>query len=77
MRLLGVIPRAAEALFQQLSGSPALGRNGSGIKSPNRYSTTSVHTLQSLAKANTDKTWQMKATYVEVCIPVISGSQHC
>lgn len=64
---LGVIPRAAAALFEKLTGPPVLGRNASsGLRSPNRYSTTSVHTLQSLAKAATDKTWQMKATYVEV-----------
>ena len=65
--LLGVIPRAGIALFEKLAGPPALSRGGSGIKSPARYSTNSVHTLQSLAKTTGDKNWQMKATYVEVC----------
>lgn len=65
--LLGVIPRAAMALFEKLSGPPILLRNGSsGIRTPTRYSTNSVHTLQSLAKAGSERNWQLKATYVEV-----------
>ena len=64
---LGVIPRAAMALFEKLSGPPVLLRNGSsGIRTPTRYSTNSVHTLQSLAKASSERSWQLKATYVEV-----------
>ncbi|KAL9119971.1 MAG: hypothetical protein Q9187_003473 [Circinaria calcarea] len=63
----GVIPRAAMALFEKLSGPPVLHRNGSsGIRTPTRYSTNSVHTLQSLAKAGSEKCWQLKATYVEI-----------
>lgn len=69
LEALGVIPRAATALFEKLSGPPALIRNGSsGLRSPTRYSTNSVHTLQSLSKSGLEKGWQMKATYVEVCI---------
>ncbi|MCJ1391359.1 hypothetical protein MMC18_004222 [Xylographa bjoerkii] len=64
--LMGVIPRAAMALFEKLVGPPSLTRGHSGIKSPARYSTNSVHTLQSLAKVAGDKNWQMKATYVEI-----------
>ena len=56
------------ALFEKLAGPPSLSRGSSGIKSPARYSTNSVHTLQSLAKVAGDKSWQMKATYVEVCL---------
>lgn len=66
---LGVITRAATALFEKLSGPPALNRNGSsGLRSPTRYSTNSVQTLQSLSKPGFEKGWQMKATYVEVRI---------
>ncbi|MCJ1292299.1 hypothetical protein MMC34_003849 [Xylographa carneopallida] len=64
--LMGVIPRAGIALFEKLAGPPSLSRGGSGIKSPTRYSTNSVHTLQSLAKTPGDKSWKMKATYVEI-----------
>ncbi|MCJ1472465.1 hypothetical protein MMC13_001113 [Lambiella insularis] len=63
---LGVIPRAAAALFEKLAGPPSLSHGGSGIRSPARYSTNSVHTLQSLSKVASDKSWQMKATYVEI-----------
>ena len=60
------------ALFEKLSGPPVLHRNGSsGIKTPTRYSINSVHTLQSLAKAGSEKSWQLKATYVEVRLPML------
>ena len=65
--ILGVIPRAASALFGKLSGPPALNRHGSSsLRTPTRYSTNSLQTLQSLAKASESKDWQLKATYVEV-----------
>ena len=62
----GVVPRAATALFEKITGS----RNrlsASGIRSPSRMSSHGIPTLQSLSKQqNSDKNWQMKATYVEV-----------
>ena len=72
--LLGVIPRAASALFEKLSGSsgpPTLRRSGSsGLRTPTRYSVHSTMGLAALAKAQAqaseEKNWQMKATYVEV-----------
>ena len=64
---MGVIPRAAKILFEKLSGPPVLNRHGSsGIRTPTRYSTNSVHTLQSLAKAGSERPWQLVATYVEI-----------
>ena len=69
--LLGVIPRAASALFEKLAGPPTLRRSGSsGLRTPTRYSMHSTVGLAALAKAQAqaseDKSWQMKATYVEV-----------
>ena len=72
----GVIPRAGTALFEKLAGPPSLNRNGSsGLRSPTRYSTNSLQTLQSLAKASENKNWQMKATYVEVIALFLSVEQ--
>ena len=70
---LGVIPRAASALFEKLTGPPVLRRSGSsGLRTPTRYSVQSTMGLAALAKAQVqpseDKNWQMKATYVEVRI---------
>ncbi|RYP70332.1 hypothetical protein DL771_005539 [Monosporascus sp. 5C6A] len=57
---MGVIPRAATALFEKLDGSSrASNRNSmSQLRSPARYS------MQPPPKA--DKNWQLKATYVEI-----------
>ena len=68
---LGVIPRAASALFEKLAGPPILRRSGSSsLRTPTRYSVQSTMGLASLAKAQAqtseDQNWQMKATYVEV-----------
>lgn len=67
---LGIIPRAAGALFDHLAGSPTMRRNGSSnLRAPIRYSTSfaqALPTLSSLPKANDEKAWQMKVTYVEV-----------
>ena len=68
---LGVITRAASALFERLAGPPTLRRSeSSALRTPTRYSVQSTMGLAALAKAqaqeNEDKDWQMKATYVEV-----------
>ncbi|KAK6814517.1 hypothetical protein RU639_009295 [Aspergillus parasiticus] len=61
---MGIIPRAAQYLFEKLEGPPKHNRNSStGLRTPARYSISST---SSFSKANTEKTWQMKATYVEI-----------
>ncbi|CAF9939151.1 MAG: hypothetical protein ALECFALPRED_007995 [Alectoria fallacina] len=70
-RLMGIIPRAASALFEKLAGPPTLRRSGSSsLRTPTRFSMHSTTGLAALAKAqaqaNEDKNWQMKATYVEI-----------
>ncbi|KAJ5690026.1 hypothetical protein N7462_004418 [Penicillium macrosclerotiorum] len=63
--LLGIIPRAAQALFDKLDG-PKHHRNGStstGLRTPQRYSMSSA---SSFGKLNLEKNWQLKATYVEI-----------
>ncbi|KAI4256556.1 MAG: hypothetical protein L6R42_006152 [Xanthoria sp. 1 TBL-2021] len=65
--LMGIVPRAAAALFNRLAGPPPLRRHGSsGLRTPTRYSTTSPPTLSSLARASANENWQLKATYVEI-----------
>ncbi|KAI4235252.1 MAG: hypothetical protein LQ349_003290 [Xanthoria aureola] len=65
--LMGIVPRAAAALFNQLAGPPPLRRHGSSsLRTPTRYSTTSPPTLSNLARANANENWQLKATYVEI-----------
>ncbi|KAL8931058.1 MAG: hypothetical protein Q9208_000160 [Pyrenodesmia sp. 3 TL-2023] len=67
LRFPGIVPRAAAALFNSLSGPPPLHRHGSsGLRTPTRYSTSSPPTLASLARANANENWQLKATYVEI-----------
>ncbi|KAK6587047.1 hypothetical protein PZA11_000337 [Diplocarpon coronariae] len=61
--VMGVIPRAATALFEKLEGPPASNRNSmSGLRAPTRYS---VNAAAMLAK-KAEKTWTLKATYVEI-----------
>ncbi|KAL9580883.1 MAG: hypothetical protein Q9212_004225 [Teloschistes hypoglaucus] len=65
--IMGVVPRAAAALFSHLAGPPPFRRHGSSsLRTPTRYSTSSPPTLSSLAKSNTNEDWQLKATYVEI-----------
>lgn len=68
---IGVLPRAATVLFEHLNGSTGMKRNGSSsLRTPTRYSTSfaqALPTLASLARSNEEKSWQLKATYVEVC----------
>jgi hypothetical protein len=71
MWLVGVIPRAASHLFEALNGFATSGRQNSGLKIPTRYSIASMNgAVQTLSKANTDRKWQMTATYVEVAISI-------
>lgn len=61
----GIVPRAAQLLFDKLSGTPP---KQSGLQTPKRYSTQPLPTLGSLAKAANagSKDWELRATYVEI-----------
>lgn len=62
---IGIIPRAAQLLFEKLEGPTKPNRNsGTGLRTPSRYS---VGSASSFGKASVEKNWQLKATYVEVC----------
>ncbi|PWY94264.1 kinesin family protein [Aspergillus sclerotioniger CBS 115572] len=63
-RSMGIIPRAAQLLFEKLEGPPKPNRNsGTGLRTPSRYSISST---SSFGKASAEKNWQLKATYVEI-----------
>ncbi|EXJ76719.1 uncharacterized protein A1O5_01227 [Cladophialophora psammophila CBS 110553] len=62
----GVIPRAAQHLFESLNGGPAHSRHNSGLKSPTRYSVTSLNQVMQTSKAFIDRGWDMSVTYVEI-----------
>ncbi|KAH8816233.1 putative chromosome-associated kinesin KIF4B [Xylogone sp. PMI_703] len=63
MEAMGVIPRAATALFEKLDGGKSSGNRGSmsGLRTPLKYATT-----PNLASRPSDKNWTLKATYVEI-----------
>ena len=62
----GVIPRAAQHLFESLEGPASHSRQNSGLKSPNRYSVTSMNQMLQNSKLASNKSWQMSVTYVEI-----------
>ncbi|KAF2813350.1 kinesin family protein-like protein [Mytilinidion resinicola] len=64
-KIMGVIPRAADLLFEKLTGRPAGRRPGTGLRAPSRYSTVGLPAASNLSKP-ADKSWQLKATYVEI-----------
>lgn len=65
--MLGVIPRAAQHLFNSLNGtSGAHSRHNSGLKSPTRYSVSSLNQVMQNSKAYIEKGWEMSVTYVEI-----------
>ncbi|KEF55694.1 uncharacterized protein A1O9_08444 [Exophiala aquamarina CBS 119918] len=65
--LKGVIPRAAQHLFNSLNGtSGAHSRHNSGLKSPMRYSVTSLNQVMQNSKSYMEKGWEMSVTYVEI-----------
>ncbi|KAL4802131.1 hypothetical protein BDV18DRAFT_147567 [Aspergillus unguis] len=59
----GIIPRAAQLLFEKLDGPKHSRASSTGLRTPSRYSVSST---SSFGKANVDKNWQLKATYVEI-----------
>ncbi|KAJ5121462.1 uncharacterized protein N7515_009423 [Penicillium bovifimosum] len=64
---MGIISRAAQALFDKLDGPSKHMRNGSttGLRTPQRYSMSSASSFGKLNQEK-EKTWQLKATYVEI-----------
>ncbi|KXJ97059.1 kinesin motor domain-containing protein, partial [Microdochium bolleyi] len=63
---MGVIPRAAIALFEQLEGSTPKSSKRSSmsqLRTPSRYSMSAAPPV-SLPKA--ERNWQLRATYVEI-----------
>lgn len=60
---IGIIPRAAQLLFEKLDTPKHSRTQSSGLRTPARYSMSSP---QSFNRNPVDKTWQLKATYVEV-----------
>ncbi|EZG00747.1 hypothetical protein H106_08777 [Trichophyton rubrum CBS 735.88] len=64
-KAMGIVPRAAQMLFEKLTSSPTHSRSFSGspvsgLRTPQRYSSAS-----SFGRVS-DKPWQMRATYVEI-----------
>lgn len=68
--LAGIIPRAAQALFEKLDGTKHTRNSSSstGLRTPQRYSMSSA---SSFARPTVEKNWQLKATYVEVRRPQV------
>ncbi|CRG83856.1 Kinesin-like protein KIF21B [Talaromyces islandicus] len=60
---MGVVPRAAQLLFEKLDGPKHSRAQSSGLRTPARYS---VGSPQAFNKPSFEKSWQMKATYVEI-----------
>lgn len=63
----GIVPRAAQALFEKLNGTSGAQVRQSGLQAPKRYSTQALPSFANISKAaNGAKDWEMKATYVEI-----------
>ncbi|KAL4868098.1 hypothetical protein BDV12DRAFT_108182 [Aspergillus spectabilis] len=60
---MGIIPRAAQLLFEKLEGPKHTRNSSTGLRTPARYSISST---TSFGKASIDRNWQLKATYVEI-----------
>ncbi|OAX83003.1 hypothetical protein ACJ72_02648 [Emergomyces africanus] len=63
-KVMGIIPRAAQLLFEKLTGTTHNRTGSTGLRTPTRYSVNS--SLPNFGKNLLDKSWQMKATYVEI-----------
>ncbi|KAH8684789.1 putative chromosome-associated kinesin KIF4B [Tricladium varicosporioides] len=62
LEVMGVIPRAAMALFDKLEGGRPTNNRNSGIRMPSRYSMNAA----SMLSKSSEKNWSLKATYVEI-----------
>ncbi|KAH9845018.1 Kinesin family [Teratosphaeria destructans] len=66
-QMRGIVPRAAQTLFEKLNGGPPRQPGiQTGIQTPKRYSTQGIPTLSAMRSAGGTKTWELKATYVEI-----------
>ncbi|PGH32407.1 hypothetical protein GX50_04771 [[Emmonsia] crescens] len=63
-KVMGIIPRASQLLFEKLTGTTHNRTGSTGLRTPTRYSVNS--SLPNFGKGLLDKSWQMKATYVEI-----------
>ncbi|EEH48985.2 uncharacterized protein PADG_05064 [Paracoccidioides brasiliensis Pb18] len=63
-KVMGIIPRAAQLLFEKLTGATHNRTSSTGLRTPTRYSVNSA--LPGFGKNLLDKNWQLKATYVEI-----------
>lgn len=61
--VMGVVPRAAQKLFEKLNGGT---QRQSNLVAPKRYSMQALPTMNSFSKAPGEKDWVLKATYVEI-----------
>ncbi|EGP84565.1 uncharacterized protein MYCGRDRAFT_47142 [Zymoseptoria tritici IPO323] len=61
----GVVPRAAQALFEALNGSSS---RPSGLQTPKRYSVQNMPSIAGVARGGnaSSKSWELRATYVEI-----------
>ncbi|KAL3421460.1 kinesin family protein [Phlyctema vagabunda] len=63
LEVMGVIPRAAMALFEKLEGPRPNNRNSmSGLRTPTRYSLNAA----AMNAKSAEKDWTLKASYVEI-----------
>ena len=64
-RVMGIVPRAAQSLFEKLEGTP---HRQSGLPAPKRYSQAlpSLITGARGMNGSGERNWTLKATYVEI-----------
>lgn len=63
---VGVIPRAAIALFEKLDGSSPKSSQGAASKQSSMSQLRAPSRVAMLQPSNTDKDWKLTATYVEI-----------
>ena len=74
---VGIVPRAAAALFDKLSPSASKQINGSGLRMPKRYSGVPNAAADTNATKKENKNWQLTASYVEVSNPAPLPNTSC
>ncbi|KAI7218797.1 kinesin-domain-containing protein [Hortaea werneckii] len=61
--IMGIVPRAARALFEKLGGHQV---RQTGIQTPKRYSTQALPSISGHGRGGGSKNWELKASYVEI-----------
>lgn len=74
---IGIVPRAAAALFEKLSPSTSKQVNGTGLRMPKRYSGLPNMSADTTASKRENKNWQLTASYVEVSTPAMLPRMLC